>query len=312
MPPIGVSIVVPVYNSQATISTLAGRVQTVMTATGQSFELILVDDASADGSWALIAGLSRTHERIRAIRLVRNFGQHAATLCGLRAAAGNIIVTLDDDLQNPPEEIPRLLAALAPDIDLIYGTPDQPAHGTFRNLASQLVKLALAQSVGARAARYSSSFRAFRAPLRDVFQSYSSPYVSIDVLLGWGTTRIAHVPVRHERRAAGESQYDFSRLLVHALTMLLSFTTLPLRLASVAGLAASLFGFGVLLFTVARYFLEGRGVPGFPFLASVIAILGGVQLFVLGIIGEYVARTHFRMLERPAYWVGEDFGSTVP
>ncbi len=276
----------------------------ILTAVGPldpDFELILVEDDGGDGSWDAIVELSHQDSRVHGIRLARNYGQHSALLCGIRAAKGEIIVTLDDDLQNPPEEIYALLERLEAGFDVVYGTPERQHHGLLRNLASRITKLALQGAMGAQTASKVSAFRVFRTRLRDAFASYLSPSVNIDVLLTWGTTRFAAVTVGHAPRASGQSGYTLRKLVTHAINMMTGFSTLPLQIASVLGLAFSLFGAGILVYVFVRYLLEGSGVPGFPFLASIIALFSGVQLFALGIIGEYLARMHFRSMDRPPY-----------
>jgi undecaprenyl-phosphate 4-deoxy-4-formamido-L-arabinose transferase len=214
-----------------------------------------------------------------------------------------LIITIDDDLQTPPEEIPKLLDRLAEGQDVVYGTPSQDQHALWRDLASKITKLALQTAMGAETARNVSAFRVFRAQVRDAFFNYQGPFVSIDVLLTWGTTRFSAVPVRHEPRRIGASNYTFRKLVTHAVNMITGFSTLPLQLASLIGFASALFGLVLLVYVVGRYFLLGYSVPGFPFLASTIALLSGAQMFALGIIGEYLARMHFRMMERPTYVV---------
>lgn len=295
------SVVVPVYNSEASLPELVARLGTVLGKTGSPFELVLVNDGSRDESGCVIEELASRHRWVRGIHLTRNFGQHNALLCGIRAARHDVIVTMDDDLQNPPEEIPKLLAKLDEGFDVVYGTPEARQHGFFRNLASGVTRVALQSSMGADTARHASAFRAFRTRLRDAFSSYRSPFVSIDVLLTWGTGRFAAVRVDHRPRHAGRSNYTFRKLAVHALDMMTGFSTLPLQIASVTGFVFTLFGLAVLAYVLGRYVIEGGSVPGFPFLASVIAIFSGAQLFALGIIGEYLARMHFRMMEKPAY-----------
>jgi undecaprenyl-phosphate 4-deoxy-4-formamido-L-arabinose transferase len=264
-------------------------------------ELILVNDGSRDRSWEVIQELAGAHSWIRAFNLMRNYGQHNALLCGIRAARYAVIVTLDDDLQTPPEEIPRLLAELEKGCDVVYGTPQHQAHGFLRNMASSITKLALRGAMGATTARQVSAFRVFRTHLRDAFANYSGPYVSIDVLLTWGTRRFSAIPVRNDPRTIGVSNYTVGKLIAHAMNMMTGFSTLPLQIASIIGFLFTFFGFAVLCYVVGRYFLQGGSVPGFPFLASVIAIFSGAQLFALGIIGEYLARMHFRMMDRPSY-----------
>lgn len=265
------------------------------------FELILVEDDGGDGSWETIIELARRDSRVHGIRLSRNYGQHNALLCGIRAAKGDVIITLDDDLQNPPEEIGNLLERLEAGFDVVYGTPRKQQHGLLRDLASRITKLALQGAMGAQTASKVSAFRAFRARLRDAFADYRSPSANIDVLLTWGTTRFSAVTVDHVPRGSGQSGYTLRKLVTHAINMMTGFSTLPLQIASVLGLSFAFFGGGILAYVLARYLLEGSAVPGFPFLASIIALFSGVQLFALGVIGEYLARMHFRSMDRPPY-----------
>jgi undecaprenyl-phosphate 4-deoxy-4-formamido-L-arabinose transferase len=307
----GVSVVIPVYNSAGGLATLLTRVAAVLDGLGRPFEVVLVNDGSRDASWERIVELSAVYPFLRGINLLRNYGQHNALLAGVRSAEYETVVTMDDDLQNPPEEIPRLLAVLDRGYDVVYGTPRLEQHGLLRDLASQITKLALQSAMGAETARKVSAFRAFRTQLREAFASYRSPFVSIDVLLTWATTKFASVEVRHDARQLGKSNYSLRKLITHALNMMTGFSTLPLQLASLVGFAFTFFGLGVLVYVIGRFLIQGTSVPGFPFLASVIAIFSGAQLFALGIIGEYLARMHFRTMERPTYAVREEIGSGV-
>lgn len=300
-----VSIVVPVYNSEQSLRPLQQRLAAVLPALARRYELILVNDGSRDRSWDVIRALGAEHDWVRGIDLMRNYGQHNALLCGIRAARSEIIATMDDDLQHPPEELPTLLAALDRGYDVVYGTPQAQQHGLLRNLASRLTKLALQGAMGAETAGKVSAFRAFRAAVCGAFAGYRNSYVSLDVLLTWGTQRFTAVAVRHDPRRVGESNYTVGKLMRHALNMVTGFSTMPLQLASFVGFGFTLFGIGVLAYVLGRYFISGGSVPGFPFLASVIAIFSGAQLFALGIIGEYLARMHTRTMDRPAYVMRE-------
>ena len=300
------SVVVPVYNSRDALQELVSRLRAVLDSTGLPHELILVNDGSRDDSWDHIRELARLHPGIVGINLMRNYGQHNALLCGIRMARYDVIVTLDDDLQHPPEEIPKLLEGLTPLIDVVYGTPHSQRHGLLRDLSSQVTKAALKSAMGARTARDASAFRVFRSRVRDAFAGYRGTFVSIDVLLTWGTVRFASVPVRHDARTIGSSQYTLRKLVAHAMNMMTGFSVLPLQVASVIGFAFTLFGIGVLAYVVGRYLIQGGSVPGFSFLASIIAIFSGAQLFALGIIGEYLARMHFRIMDRPTYAIESD------
>ena len=298
-----ISVVVPVYRSEKSLPLLLARLESELTKLTQRYEAVLVNDGSPDGSGQILNQLAEQYPWIRAIHLMRNYGQHNALLCGIRSARYGVIVTLDDDLQNPPEEMGKLIAKLQDNYDVVYGYPNRETHGLIRDLASRITKLSLQHAMGVETASRVSSYRAFRTEVRQAFESYRGAYVSIDVLLGWGTSRFAAVPVENPPREIGASNYTLGKLIRHALNMMTGFTVLPLQLASVMGFALSLFGLGVLVYVLARYFLEGGSVPGFPFLASVLAIFSGAQLFALGIIGEYLARMHFRLMDRPSYTV---------
>lgn len=297
------SVVVPVYRAAETLRPLYARLVAALEALMGDFEIIFVEDFGGDSSWEVISALAASDRRVRGIRMSRNYGQHNALLCGIRAARFELVVTLDDDLQNPPEEIGRLLAQLDGGFDVVYGTPEREQHGFLRDQASRITKMALQSAMGAETARHVSAFRVFRTRIRDAFSSYRSPFVSIDVLLTWGTTRFSHLAVRHDVRQVGQSNYTLRKLIVHALNMMTGFSTLPLQFASLIGFAFTLFGFGILAYVLGGYVLRGNSVPGFAFLASIIAIFSGAQLFALGIIGEYLARMHFRSMERPVYVV---------
>jgi undecaprenyl-phosphate 4-deoxy-4-formamido-L-arabinose transferase len=296
-----ISVVVPVFNSEGTLDELVSRLKTVLSQFADEWEIILVNDGSQDESWRLICKVARQYSWIRGIDLMRNYGQHNALLAGIREAQYSVIVTMDDDLQNPPEEIPLLLAKLHEGYDVVYGTPAREQHGPWRDLASRVTKLVLQSAMGAEMARKVSAFRVFRTQVREAFANYQGPFVSIDVLLTWGTTRFAAVSVRHDPRRIGKSNYTFRKLVTHALNMMTGFSVLPLQLASLMGFCFALFGLLVLVYVLGRYLIQGGSVPGFPFLASTIAIFSGVQLLSLGIIGEYLSRMHFRIMEKPTY-----------
>jgi len=304
-PSFSLSVVIPVYNSQAILAPLLERLEPALRALTPNFEVILVDDNSPDGSWKKVLELGAEHAYLRGIHLMRNFGQHNALLCGIRAAKSDYIVTMDDDLQHPPEEIQRLLKKLQEGHDVVYGSPEAEQHGLLRDAASLITKFALQKAMGSDTARKSSAFRIFRRELRDSFATFKSQFVSIDVLLTWGSTKFTSIDVKHDARAEGVSNYTFKKLLTHALNMLTGFSVFPLQIASLIGFAATFFGVCILAYVLFTALTRDGGVPGFPFLASIIAIFSGAQLFALGIIGEYLARMHFRMMERPTYCVGE-------
>ncbi|MCU0481338.1 MAG: glycosyltransferase family 2 protein [Anaerolineae bacterium] len=298
-----ISIVVPVYNSEQSLLLLVERLHPILINISNQFELVLVNDGSRDNSWDVVESLIAKYDWIVGINLMRNFGQHNALLAGIRAVRYDLIVTIDDDLQNPPEEIPKLLDELNKGYDVVYGTPQKMQHGLFRNMASRITKIALQGSMGVNIATKVSAYRVFRTQLREAFKDYRGVYVSIDVLLTWATTKFSAVDVRFDVRQFGQSNYTLMKLIRHAMNMITGFSVLPLQLASILGFTFTVFGILVFLYVMVRFFIDGGVVPGFPFLASIVAIFSGVQLFALGIIGEYLARMHLRLMDRPSYVV---------
>ena len=299
------SIVIPVYRGETLIEPLVERLAAALPMFAKKYEVILVNDGSPDCSWDLIESLSKKHNWVRGIRLMRNYGQHNATLCGMRVANYEVTVTMDQDLQHPPEEIPVLLAKLEEGYDVVYGAPRKLPQGLVRNLLTANIKRLLANVMGVPSVKNISAFRAFRTELRSAFANFQSPTLTIDVLLSWGTTRFTSVPV--EIGGAENSNYTFSALVKTAMTILTGYSTMPLRLASWIGFAMTIFGLGVFIYVITIYFTLGS-LPGFPFLASIIALFSGAQLFALGIFGEYLARMFDRSMDRPTYVIQEMVG----
>jgi glycosyltransferase involved in cell wall biosynthesis len=298
-----VSVVVPVYNSAPILPKLVARLKDVLGPLAVPSEIVLVNDCSTDESWSRIVELTEGDSTVRGVDLSRNYGQHAATLAGIRSARGEVVVTIDDDLQNPPEEIPRLLDKLAEGYDVVYGVAVTGDRGVIRNVLTWMAKRALRMAVGPDVPTNVSGYRAFRTDLRASFADFRSPYVSVDVLLSWGGQRFVSIPVRHEPRREGRSGYTYGALATHTLNVLTGFTTRPLRAVSLIGLSAVVFGVCVLVYVMGYYVVNQGDVPGFPFLASIITIFAGVQLLSLGTIGEYIARMHMRLMGRPPYTV---------
>jgi glycosyltransferase involved in cell wall biosynthesis len=297
-----VSIVIPAFQSAPTLPRLVDQILSSPWFS-ESCELILVDDGSTDTTWETIRKISS--KQVKGIRLGRNYGQQAALLAGIRAAANPVTVTLDDDLQHPPDEIPNLLAYLDDETDLVYGTPKELAHSGFRNLSSRAAKRLLAGSLSINHLPDTSAFRVFRTSLRDGFRSELGPSISIDALLSWSTSRIKSRRVRHSTRLEGTSNYSTRKLLRHLSDIATGYSTVPLRLATMLGALTILFSLGILAFVVSRPLITGESVPGFPFLASTVAIFSGTQLLVLGILGQYIGRMHFRVMAKPTYTIAE-------
>jgi len=295
-----VSIVVPVFNSRETLPKLVAR---LIEASPPDSEIILVDDGSDPATWKAIEAIAALN--IKGIRLARNVGQHSALLAGIREAKHPIIATLDDDLQNPPEELPNLLAALTDDVDVVYGVPRKIRQSLWRSAASVVAKKSMRTILGYSHADEITSFRVFRSRLRQSFQDELGPGISIDALLNWATTRFDSVEVQHDARSLGRSNYNFWKLLRFMLDTATGYSTVPLRLATSLGLATVTLSLGVLVWVLGRPLITGESVPGFPFLAATIAIFSGVQLIVLGVLGQYIGRMHFRVMNKPTYTIAD-------
>lgn len=308
---INLSVVIPVYRSQDSLNELHERITSHLDKTGQSFEIIFVEDCGGDDSWETIRELAAKDERVSGIRMSRNYGQHNALLAGIRSAEGELIITLDDDLQHPPEEISKMLSKIQEGFDVVYGAPEKEQHGFFRDMASQITKIMLQKSMGAQSARHVSAFRVFRAELRNAFENYRSTSVNIDVLLTWGTAKFSAISVKHDERKHGASNYSIPELMRHAVNMLTGFSTVPLKLAGMIGFCFAIFGVLILAYVLIEYIVHGVAVPGFTFLASIVALFSGAQLLALGVIGEYLAKIYQRAMDRPAYVLRERIGRKI-
>lgn len=301
--PDGLSIVVPVFRSEKTLNELVNRITNSIS--DKSVEIILIDDASGDGTWTTICSIARQNSMVTGIRLGRNSGQHGALLAGVRAAKFQTVVTLDDDLQNPPEEINKLIDALVPGVDVVYGVSTDVKQNFYRRAGSKLVRKFFASALGFNSAVSMSSFRTFRTVLREGFNTALGPNVSLDALLTWSTTRFTVVEVKHDERKVGDSHYTFRKLVRFMIDMATGYSALPLRLASALGFLTISFGAVLLVYVIGRPIITGERVQGFPMLASTIIIFSGVQIFLLGILGEYIGRMHFRVMNKPTYMVAE-------
>lgn len=295
------SIVVPVYNSASTLVSLVTRLTQTVEAIAQSYEIILVEDGSHDDSWAVIQSLRANFgDHLVAVQLMRNYGQHNALMCGLGIARGEYVVTMDDDLQNPPEEIPRLLAHIKQHgLDLVYGCPDIRNHAAWRNLGSTIVwhfyRTVFHNPVTP------TPFRIMRHQLAQSVLFYDLNFTYLDGLLAWCTSRIAGVAVEHHVRAQGSSGYSLGKLLWLTLNLYTNFSLIPLQIVSGLGFITATSGFLVGIYYLFQFFASNIAVPGFASTIIAILILGGAQLLALGVIGEYLGRLHLNVNRKPQY-----------
>jgi len=308
MSSVDLSVVIPVYHSAALLPSLIERLLPVLERTGLRHEVVFVEDGGLDDSWRVLSALQRTHpDRVVAIELMRNFGQHNALMCGFRHARGAFVITMDDDLQNPPEEIPRLLETIqSGEYDLVYGTYRSKRHSGWRNLGSALVNAFY--RITFRVPVTVTSFRIIRRELLESIFSYTLNFTFVDGLLAWNTQRIGLVEVDHHPRAAGRSGYDPRKLLTLAFNLFTNFSLLPLQLVSLFGLLTAMGGFLLAFIYLVLYLLARIVVPGYASTIIIVLVVGGVQLLSLGIIGEYLGRLHLNVNRKPQYSVRKVLG----
>lgn len=301
-----VSIVIPVYRSASILPTLAARLQEVLDlhlGAGR-YETILVHDHGPDDSWKVITELARDRPWLRGIDLRRNSGQHNALMAGIGQARGRHIVTMDDDLQHNPEDIPRILQALE-SADLCYVQFESRQHATWKRLGSAFNDWVATRLLNKPRGLYLSPFRGFRAGVRDEAVRYRGPFVYLDGLLLQSTDNITTITARHHAREDGQSGYSLGKSIALWLQMATSFSIVPLRLVSMAGMAASLVAFAFAALILVRKLMMPEMAVGWASLIVAILFMGGLQLLALGAIGEYVGRVLLNVNQRPQYVIGD-------
>lgn len=302
-----VSIVIPCYATGNRVERLVSEIESSMAQIpNSSFEIIFVVDGSPDNTWDYVLSACEGNKNVHGINLMRNFGQHAALLAGIRKATGNIIVTMDDDLQHIPNDVPKLLSALTSEYDLIYGVSSKEEHSWFRNAASQTYKWIAEHLLGMQDARNITAFRAFRRELASGFYQTEDPFAPLDVLLSWTTTKVGTQEVEMREREDGVSGYSFRKLVSHAINAVTGYSTKPLRIVTILGLAT--FGISALFLIglVIKYLNGDISVAGYPSLAIMIALFSGTQLLSLGVMGEYLGRLHIRSMGKPRYVIRDE------
>lgn len=301
-PTLDVSVVVPVYGGSSALAELCSRLATVMAPTGLDYEVILVDDRGRPESWERICAVAAQHSNVQGLRLGRNFGQHAATICGIAHARGQWIVTMDDDLEHPPEAVPALLAAGDEDHPLVYGVFKKRTHAAYRNLSSELMRRLLKRAFPDINEDY-CSFRVIHAPLAKQLANFGLNRPYIDGMLSWLTSSTRSVVVQHEQRHHGESAYTLSKLLSHATNIFVTFSHLPLRIATYSGASLAALSFLYILYVIYGRLSGSITNPGYASLMSVVLFACGIQLLILGVVGEYIGRLMGATFRRPMYVV---------
>lgn len=300
-----ISVVVPVYRGADSIPELFRRTRAVLDAAGESFEIFFVDDRGSTDNWPAIQALSTAHPEVHGVRLSRNFGQHAATLCGMSRARGEWIVTIDEDLEQPPESIPAMLTKAREGNLVVYGINEQRSHARWRNITSELGRSAFKFAIPTLNREY-TSFRVIHHSVAKGLERFQSPFTFIDGYISWITNTYATVVVPHDVGMHTTSSYSLRKLLAHMVNIFVTFSDLPLRIATWLGLGASVGGalWGITI--MAAKLLGIVSVSGYASIMAGMTFLGGLQLLILGIFGEYLGRINFKTASMPLFLVEQE------
>jgi glycosyltransferase involved in cell wall biosynthesis len=309
---IAVSVVVPVLNEAGNIPELAGALVRVLAdlcrregLPEEAFEIIFVDDGSVDSSWTLIESRHREDQRVGGLRLSRQFGHHLAVTAGLDRARGAAVVVMDGDLQDPPEEIPALYDRYKAGFDLVYGIRLRRHDSLLKRLNSRLFWWAMNRVSGLRMPPNQMMLRVLSRRFVDALGEMRESARFVHGMMAWAGFKVTSVEVQHHERRAGRTKYSTMRQLKLALYALTSFSTTPLRIASVLGLATSAASCAAGVALIVAKFLYGYSVEGWASIITSMFFLAGLQLFVLGIMGEYIGKTYKEVQRRPLYFISE-------
>lgn len=300
------SVVIPVYGSASILPALAQRLEAALSpALGAgNYEVVLVHDKGPDNAWEVIASLSETRPWLRGLDLRRNAGQHNAIMAGLRVSRGRHVVTMDDDLQHDPDDVPRILEALRTGADLVYAQFPQKRHALWKRTGSRFNDLVAGWLLKKPKGLYLSPFRGFVGELRDEVLRYQGPFVYLDGLLLQSTGQIDTITATHHARSDGRSGYSLRKSISLWLQMATSFSIAPLRVVSLAGALASCLAFVVAAVVLVQKLRHPELPVGWASLIVATLFMGGLQLLALGVIGEYTGRVLLNVNNRPQYVIG--------
>jgi polyisoprenyl-phosphate glycosyltransferase len=301
------SIVAPAFNEEHALPLFVQRVTAVLDALDRTGELVIVDDGSTDGTWRVILAASEADPRIRGIRLARNFGHQLALTAGMAAADGDAVVTLDADLQHPPELIPQLLGTARLGYDVVYAVraPDD-SEGPWKRLSAKIFYLMLNRLTSLQLPEGAADFRYMSRRVVNILTSMPERHRFLRGMTRWAGFRQTFVPYRRSDRNGGQTKYGLGSMLALAWDAVTSFSALPLRLAGIMGVGVSFLGFIYLGYAVALHVFTNSTVSGWTSVTAAVLVLGGVQLICLGIFGQYLGRMYEDVKGRPLFLVDED------
>jgi undecaprenyl-phosphate 4-deoxy-4-formamido-L-arabinose transferase len=297
--------VIPVFNESANLPALWSRLAPVLERFGRPWEVVFVDDGSSDDSLKILDGITAGQAgRVRVVELARNFGQHAAILAGFRQVRGDIVVTLDADLQNPPEEIPRLVEAIDQGNDVVGGWREERQDESWRKYASRMHNRLTSLIVGVPMHDYGCMLRAYRRHIVDTVVDCDEKAAFVPALANSFAKRVSEIRVGHDARASGQSRYNLLRLATLSLNLITGFSLLPIQTLSLAGIVVFVLDALMVLLLVLHRFIYGPQQEGAVWLLSAMQfLLFGFVFLALGLIGEYVGRIYIEVRRRPTYLV---------
>ncbi|WP_300156661.1 glycosyltransferase family 2 protein [Solidesulfovibrio sp.] len=301
-----ISVVVPVYRSEDLLDTLVATVTRALDTAGHhnKYEIILVNDASPDGSWQVILRLAKEHTYVRGISLRRNFGQHNAVMAGLNHARGRIIIVMDDDMQHPSQALQDMIQAIETGNDVCYTRYRNRQHAGWKKLGSRFNGWVAGYLLHKPAGLYMSSFKALSRSLVDEITAHKGPYVYLDGLILDLTRSIASIDVEHMKRPQGCSNYNLTKLISLWLRMATGFSVLPLRLSCLAGVFFFIMSLLLMGVIIIQKLLHPETPAGWSSLASILLFSSGFQLFFIGLVGEYLGRTYMNLNGKPQFSIG--------
>ena len=300
------SVVIHVYNEQDNLVELHARLMATLNAIDKNFELIYVDDGSHDGSWKLLKKFHQLNpNEVKLVRFNRNYGQHMAVFAGFEKIRGEVVVTLDADLQNPPEEIPHLLAKIAEGYDVVAGWRQIRHDSVFRKIPSWIINKITSRIVGIKHQDYGCMLRAYRREVVDAMNACHENSSFIPALANIYANNFVEIPVKHHQRFAGVSKYGFIRLIKLMLDLFTGFSNLPLKLVSLLGSLVALAGLSFGIFLFIRRMVVGPEVEGVFTLFAIMFVFMGLQILVVGLLGEYVGRIYREVRQRPRFVIRE-------
>jgi polyisoprenyl-phosphate glycosyltransferase len=301
------SVVAPAYDEAGVLPSFIARLAAVLDTVGEEWELVLVDDGSRDGTWGAIEAASRSDSRVRGIRLSRNFGHQLALTAGLSVARGDGVITMDSDLQHPPEAIPALLAAAREGNDVVYAVRSaDDAAGFWKRFSARVFYRILNRLSTLELPEGAADFRWMSRRVVDVLASMPERHRFLRGLVRWAGYRQTFVEYRRGSREGGESKYGLRRMLLFAWDGMVSFSSFPLRVASILGVCVSLLGWLYLVYVLAVRVFTDHAIPGWTSVTAAVLILGGAQLVFLGILGQYIGRMYDDVKQRPLFLIAED------